>query len=485
MLRNYRLASILLLLSACSGEEENTKKDGENIAPQAMINALPVTGVPPLSVYFDATGSSDEDGQIVRFDWDFGDGTTGSGFEQEHTYRRSGTYSVKLKVTDDMGGLGEATISVTATRTPTAIAPMAAFTISEMRGPAPLTINLDASTSTDSDGIIVLHAWDLGDDSKASGQQLRHTYRDVGVYEITLTVYDDDGIEAEAMASIRVTEEGGGIPPEASFTLSKANGFAPLTVDFDGTASEAKEGTLTSFVWAFGDGQMGNGSMLSHTYASAGVYRPQLTVSNDANLSHSTDQRIVVRGSSPLPFADDFSEDRGWIVVDEGDAFAPSNWRLINGRLVQGSNIGGGGDDAGSIEKPGTHVYYGDSNWTNYDVAVVFNSADNDSVGIIARYIDDDNFYRFSVDTQRGFIRIVAKDAGDYYLVAEELNHPGYSANTDHTLKLSVNGSIIEAYLDDSLVLTATDTRHNSGAVGLYSWYSENVRFDDLSVSAQ
>ena len=70
-------------------------------------------------------------------------------------------------------------------------------------------------------------------------------------------------------------------------------------------------------------------------------------------------------------------------------------------------------------------------------------------------------------------------------MVAEELNHPGYSANTDHRLKLSVNGSSIEAYLDDSLVLTATDTRHNSGAIGLYSWYSENVRFDDLSVSAQ
>jgi PKD repeat protein len=57
----------------------------------------------------DASQSSDADGTIVSYDWDFGDGTTGTGKVTTHAYAAAGSYTVKLTVTDDQG----ATASIT------------------------------------------------------------------------------------------------------------------------------------------------------------------------------------------------------------------------------------------------------------------------------------------------------------------------------------------------------------------------------------
>ena len=55
------------------------------------------------SFWFDASGSYDIDGQIVSYEWDFGDGTAGSGETLAHVYQAPGTYMVTLTVTDDDG----------------------------------------------------------------------------------------------------------------------------------------------------------------------------------------------------------------------------------------------------------------------------------------------------------------------------------------------------------------------------------------------
>ena len=54
-------------------------------------------------VSFDGSGSSDRDGAVSRYQWDFGDGTSGAGMVARHRYRESGVYTVKLTVTDDAG----------------------------------------------------------------------------------------------------------------------------------------------------------------------------------------------------------------------------------------------------------------------------------------------------------------------------------------------------------------------------------------------
>jgi len=484
-LANTCALAAIFAWTACSGDPVEEKPSVvENQDPIGVIEATPTSGVPPLSVSFDATQSTDADGQIVVYAWNFGDGASATGPMAEHTYRSIGQYEVELTVTDDDGASHQTTTTITATKGATPRAPTAAFTASAMRGAVPFSVTFDAGSSTDSDGLIVLHVWDMKDGTQGTGQIFRHTFTDVGVYDVTLKIHDDDGLTDETMMTVRVTEEGGGIPPDAVFTMSQSAGFAPLTVDFDATNSDPKEGSITSYDWTFGDNQSGSGAMVSHTYANSGVYQAQLAITNTANSIGMTTKRLVVRGTVALPFSDDYSQDLGWIVVEEGDADGPANWQLQNGTLVQTSNLGGGETTAMGINKPGTHVYYGDPSWTDYRVSVTFNTPDDDGVGVMARYVDDDNFYRFNVDNQRGYARLVVKQNGSYSVLAEDLAFGGYSPGADHTLALVVNGTNLEAYYDGTQLFTATDMTHAAGAIGLYSWYNADLSFDNLSVTA-
>ena len=85
-----------------------------NQSPNASFSANPTSGNAPLQVTFDASNSSDSDGRIISYDWDFGDGTTGSGETVTHTYYSADDYSVSLSVSDSDGAVDTAwkTVSV-------------------------------------------------------------------------------------------------------------------------------------------------------------------------------------------------------------------------------------------------------------------------------------------------------------------------------------------------------------------------------------
>ncbi|MBV9831545.1 MAG: PKD domain-containing protein [Marmoricola sp.] len=87
-----------------------TPGDG-NTAPSAAFTS----SCTDLGCSFDATGSSDGDGQVVSYAWTYGDGTTGTGVSPSHTYAAAGTYSVKLTVADNGGATDAVTHQVTVT----------------------------------------------------------------------------------------------------------------------------------------------------------------------------------------------------------------------------------------------------------------------------------------------------------------------------------------------------------------------------------
>jgi PKD repeat protein len=80
-----------------------------NQAPAAVIGTPQVTDARAV---FDGSGSSDPDGSIVSYAWDLGDGTTSNGATAERTYGASGTYTVRLTVTDDGGATATTTKDV-------------------------------------------------------------------------------------------------------------------------------------------------------------------------------------------------------------------------------------------------------------------------------------------------------------------------------------------------------------------------------------
>lgn len=91
-----------------------------NLAPEATVTATPASGDAPLTVELSGVGSVDPDGQIVLYEWSFGDGASGTGLRVQHTYAAAGTYQAALRVTDDRGGTAVAQMTVTAAGVPPA-----------------------------------------------------------------------------------------------------------------------------------------------------------------------------------------------------------------------------------------------------------------------------------------------------------------------------------------------------------------------------
>jgi PKD repeat protein len=81
--------------------------------PSAVFSASPNPAALGQAVSFNATQSSDIDGNITGFSWNFGDGATGSGATPSHAYASLGTFTVTLTVSDDAGASAATTRSVT------------------------------------------------------------------------------------------------------------------------------------------------------------------------------------------------------------------------------------------------------------------------------------------------------------------------------------------------------------------------------------
>jgi len=86
-----------------------------NQPPVAVINATPTSGLAPLTVSFNGSSSSDSDGTIASYSWDFGDSTNASGVTTSHTYNAAGSYTARLTVTDNDGAVSTATVMISAT----------------------------------------------------------------------------------------------------------------------------------------------------------------------------------------------------------------------------------------------------------------------------------------------------------------------------------------------------------------------------------
>ena len=99
-------ASILLMvvaaLAACGGND-NGDSTPSNKVPVARVTVSPTVGPVPLVVAVSGAASTDADGTISAYSWDFGDGTSAAGVAAEHTYTVVGEFVITLTVTDDKG----------------------------------------------------------------------------------------------------------------------------------------------------------------------------------------------------------------------------------------------------------------------------------------------------------------------------------------------------------------------------------------------
>lgn len=206
----------------CVGE------DRCNRDPEPSFDANESSPEPGETVEFDASPTSDSDGSIVSYEWDFDDGNATSGDFVTHNFSE-GTYTVELNVTDDEGASEITTKTIE-------VAPDTAPTAAFDHSLSGSTVDFDASDSVDDDGTIDEYEWDFGDGTTTttSDPEVSHTYGSDGDYTVTLTVTDDDDNTSATSETITV----GGNPPSATIDSTSKSGSAPWNVDVEYTLDD-------------------------------------------------------------------------------------------------------------------------------------------------------------------------------------------------------------------------------------------------------
>lgn len=288
---------------------------------KAVLSADVLKGTSPLTVAFNANSST---GNILSYDWTFGDGETGVGSTISHVFSPAGSYTVTLKITDDQGATAQATVAIVVTSpSGSNIPPTAVVSSSSTVGDAPLQVHLDGSGSTDSDGTILSYKWDMGDGGTATGPKLTYTYTTAGSFNATLTVTDNGGLTDSISTPVIVREPPAGsnsnVPPAAVITTSTSQGFAPVAISFDAGGSSDSDGKIRKYFWNFGDGSRGSGIAVDHVYKQAADYTVTLKVKDNKGAVGEASTVVMVHSGVTNPS----------MVVEVGELLLTTNWSHV------------------------------------------------------------------------------------------------------------------------------------------------------------
>jgi PKD repeat protein len=235
-----------------------------NGTPVPSFTFSPSSPITQADVTFDGSLSSDSDGRIVSYSWNFGDGSQGSGVVVKHEFSTEGSYTVTLTVTDDRGQSASISKNVGVS---TSAAPKADFVISPTTPAVNQKVFFNAAPSTASVGrTIVRYDWDYGSGRQDSGALVWQVYTQPGTYTVVLTVTDDAGNKGTASKTVEV----GTGALSASFSYLPTAPSASDTVYFDGSKSTGPNG-ITAYSWTFGDGASDTGVTPSHKFVCTGT----------------------------------------------------------------------------------------------------------------------------------------------------------------------------------------------------------------------
>jgi outer membrane protein OmpA-like peptidoglycan-associated protein len=162
----------------------------------ANASATPAAGGVPLNVQF----TSSETGGCPDYTylWNFGDGSTSSEQNPQHTYGKEGSYTATVTITDSRGKTAINTAAVTANCPPV----KATASGTPAQGNAPLVVAFQSSVTGGCAPIS--YVWEFGDNGTSADQNPKHEYAAEGKYTAVVTVHDGKGATSEARVPITI-----------------------------------------------------------------------------------------------------------------------------------------------------------------------------------------------------------------------------------------------------------------------------------------
>jgi len=274
--------------------------------PTASFTATPNPVSTGDQASFDASGSSDPEGPIAKYEWDLdGNGTfetdTGATATVSKTYAKKGGVTIGLRVTDGDGATATTTVGLTVQNK----APSASFTATPNPVPTLNQVNFDGSASSDFDGTVTKYEWDLdgnGSYETDTGPTATtsRSFESAGNREIGLRVTDDDGATATTTRTVTVENR----LPTASFTATPNPVPTGTAVSFNGAVSSDPDGTVSKYEWDLdGNGSYetdtGATATTTSTYATATNVTVGLRVTDSNGATATTTRALTVQNRAP------------------------------------------------------------------------------------------------------------------------------------------------------------------------------------------
>jgi PKD repeat protein len=273
---------------------------GSNQLPTANING-PYTGQVGSTISFSSSGSSDSDGSITSYAWNFGDGNTSNSANPNHTFNTAGSYNISLTVTDDQGGTGTSSTTaditagdqvlqsgVTVTGLSASTGNDLVYYIDVPAGASELIIKIDNGSgdadlytqfnSTPTDSNYACRPYIGGNRETCS-----HTNPNQGRWYARVKAYS--AFSNVSLTATVTTSGGGSNTPPVAVVNGPYSGIVGQQVSFSSAGSNDSDGVISSYTWDFGDGATSNSANTSHSYSAAGSYTVSLTVVDDQGAS--------------------------------------------------------------------------------------------------------------------------------------------------------------------------------------------------------
>jgi parallel beta-helix repeat protein len=300
------------------------------------------------SYQFDGTGSSD-DVAIVDYAWDIDDGDgidwitpDYAVVDPSHIYTIPGQYTATLRVEDGDGNWDTDTVQINVLDITDPTANSGFDDTVDEDSP----YQFDGSLSNDNSGAIASYNWDFNDGTYDNGTdpQPFHTFAEPGVYIVTLTTIDSEGnsnSDTVQITVLDVTSPLADAGPDDSWDED-------MEYFFDGTGTTDNSGTIVSYDWDFGDGNVltGTNPQPTHTYVEPGIYIVTLNVT-DTEGNWATDTMVITIEDITDPSAnagpdDSVNEDSPYIFNASGstDNVGIENyaWDVDSGDGIDWSN---------------------------------------------------------------------------------------------------------------------------------------------------
>ncbi len=291
--------------SGYSNEVTVTETAAVNHAPTASAGSDQTVAQSQLSggsiqINLDGSGSSDPDGDSLTYSWvEISGGTvnllgstTATPFFSLTSALSGQTLVFQLTVSDGQASSTDTVrVVVEQAASPGNAPPTASASATPTQGEAPLSVRF-YGLGIDTDGTIDSYAWSFGDGDSGSGAAPTHTYTASGTYTATLTVTDDQGATDIASVSIVVTDRPN-VLPTASISADTTSGLMPLTINFTANASDS-DGTVTRYVWDFGDQSSSYTANPSHIFATSGRFTVSLRVTDNDGGETTVEKTITV-----------------------------------------------------------------------------------------------------------------------------------------------------------------------------------------------